>query len=118
MGNLTITFATKTTIAIPSGNGDITIGDVNYDGKMDIVTATNGKTSLFLGNGNGSFQASTSYAIGNNPRAVALGDINHDNKIDMITANDTDSTLSVLINTSANLSSNSFTRTGYSILIK
>ena len=104
MGSLTITFATKTTIAIPSGNGDITIGDVNYDGKMDIVTATNGKTSLFLGNGNGSFQASTSYAIGNNPRSVALGDINHDNRIDMITANDTDSTLSVLINTSANLS--------------
>ena len=56
------TFGTPTAYAVgasfPEG---IAIGDVNGDGKLDIITALNGGTavSLLLGNGDGTFQAHT-----------------------------------------------------------
>ena len=42
----------------------IAIGDLNGDGKPDLVTANdnNDTVSVFLGNGDGTFQAQTTYA--------------------------------------------------------
>jgi hypothetical protein len=64
-------------------------GDVNGDGKVDLVTASSSddNLSVSLGTGTGSFAAAQIYAAGSQPRSVALADFNGDGKIDVVTAN-------------------------------
>lgn len=64
------------------------IGDMNGDGKPDIVAAdgTNGTLSVLLGNGDGSFQAPLVSLVGASAWAVALGDFNADGKLDAAVA--------------------------------
>jgi hypothetical protein len=70
----------------------VAVGDVNGDGKPDIITANSGGTtpgntvSVLLGDGRGSFSAATSYRVGSQPIAVAVGDVNGDGKPDLVTA--------------------------------
>ena len=53
----------------------VTLGDVNGDGKLDIITANfdSNNTSVLLGNGNGTFQSQTTFATGTSPFSVTLG---------------------------------------------
>lgn len=63
------------------------MGDVNHDGKIDIVSAGYGGTSVSVqfGNGDGTFQAAISY--GNSAvSSVTLADVNHDGNLDILTA--------------------------------
>ncbi|MFN6050250.1 MAG: FG-GAP repeat domain-containing protein, partial [Planctomycetia bacterium] len=85
------------------GSLSVTMGDINGDGKLDIVTANHGSntTSVLLGSGNGAFGPKTDFATGTIPRSVSLGDVNGDGKLDIITANEKYSTSSVLLNTTA-----------------
>ena len=72
-------------------------GDVNRDGKVDLVTANSGTltgedysggdVSLLLGNGDGSFHPAISIVAGKVPRDVGLGDFNEDGKLDLVVAN-------------------------------
>jgi len=85
------TFKAKTDYTVGAGSNfiySVVLGDLNGDGKLDIVAtdASADKTSVLLGNGNGTFQARTSYTTGDNPRSVALGDINGDGKLDIVSA--------------------------------
>jgi hypothetical protein len=77
----------------------VTLGDVDGDGNLDIITANNGdaKVSVLLGNGNGTFQGQQTLAVGSNPRAVTLGDVNGDGNLDIITGNFADNNASVLL---------------------
>jgi hypothetical protein len=59
------------------------IGDLNVDGKPDLVVANSGNfsgstVSVLLGAGGGSFGAKTDFATGSAPTAVAIGDLNAD----------------------------------------
>jgi VCBS repeat protein/Ser-Thr-rich glycosyl-phosphatidyl-inositol-anchored membrane family protein/FG-GAP repeat protein len=72
------------------------IGDVNADGKPDLVTTSAG-VAVLLGNGDGSFGVSTDFGAGGAPRSVAIGDLNADGKPDLTTANDNSNTVSVLL---------------------
>jgi hypothetical protein len=73
----------------------LALGDVNGDGKPDLVTASisASKVSVLLNTGDGSFPARRDYAAGRRPRSVALADLSGDGKLDVATAGDTSSVL-------------------------
>jgi hypothetical protein len=93
----------------------IAVGDLNGDGKPDIVTANAslGKTnpnglSVLLQNGNGQFLPATNYSTGNVVNSVAIGDVNRDGRADLIVADS--SGVSILLQNSA--SPGNFTAAG------
>lgn len=86
------TFAPITTY--PSGANsnpnDVVLGDVNGDGRLDIVIANSRTASagMLLGLASGGFgPVSTYFTNGNTPLGVALGDVTGDGRLDIVTAN-------------------------------
>jgi FG-GAP-like repeat len=104
LGNGDGTFQSRTTYAVEPGFGgsgpiSVAIGDVNGDGKPDLVTAdySENAVSVLLGNGDGTFLASTSYAAGSQPGLVQVADLNGDGRQDIVVANQTSNNVSVLL---------------------
>jgi hypothetical protein len=77
----------------------LAVGDLNGDGKRDIVTANQvgNNISVLLGTGTGTFGVATDIPVGNHPLSVALGDVNGDGKLDIATANSVSNNVSVLL---------------------
>jgi FG-GAP-like repeat/IPT/TIG domain/Secretion system C-terminal sorting domain len=100
-----ISFAPK--IDYPADNGaySVAIGDVDSDGKPDLVAANNGSNIiLFYKNtstaGTISFNTRIDFTVGTNPYSIAIGDLDGDGKPDLaITTQGSSSALSVLKNT-------------------
>ncbi|WP_456617383.1 FG-GAP-like repeat-containing protein [Bradyrhizobium sp. P5_C12] len=71
--------------------GSIRLGDVNGDGKLDVLMGniSTGTLDVKLGNGNGTFAATTKYATGgsNGGSIRAFADFNGDGKADVIMSN-------------------------------
>jgi hypothetical protein len=91
-----------------SAPSSVAIGDVNGDGKADVVlAATNldsygyptgtGTVQVYLGGGDGSFGYRGSYAIPSVPSSVALGDMNGNGKTDIVTAGSDANSVSLLM---------------------
>jgi hypothetical protein len=76
-----------------------TLGDLDGDGKLDIVTASSDTVSVLLGSGDGAFSAEAEYAAGDGAVAVAMGDLDGDGRQDVVAANYNASTVSVLLGT-------------------
>ncbi len=98
LGNGNGTF--RTPLSYQSGGYtaiSVAVGDVNGDGKQDIVVAnycasstdcTNGTVGVFLSNGDLTFQAPLIYGSGGQGAySIALGDFNGDGKQDIVVAN-------------------------------
>jgi hypothetical protein len=64
----------------------LALGDVNGDGKLDIVTSNDGfsNVAVELGNGDGTFQLPSFYGTFTRARSLALCDLNKDGKLDVI----------------------------------
>ena len=67
-------------------------GDVNGDGKQDIVVSNYNLSTLsvFLGNGDGTLRAPTSLSTVQRPVQVELGDLNFDGKQDIVAIRESD----------------------------
>ncbi|HVO62766.1 MAG TPA: FG-GAP-like repeat-containing protein [Terriglobales bacterium] len=62
-------------------------GDVNHDGKDDVIVLRSGAFDVFLSTAGGSFQAPVTYQDDIlDPAAVTLADINADGKLDLLMA--------------------------------
>ena len=87
---------------VGSNANSVVLGDVNADGKLDVVTANrmsgmSGSVSVLLGNGDGSFAEHADFAVGSGPSSMALGDLNGDGRLDVVTGNAMSDSVSVLL---------------------
>jgi len=99
LGNGDGTFQAARSFAAGNTIWSVAVGDVNGDGKPDLVVPDGGSNSVsvLLGNGDGTFQAARSFPVGTNPVHVAVGDFNGDRVQDLAVANYFDFTVSVLL---------------------
>jgi hypothetical protein len=90
------TFPTAATYAADMGPSSVALGDVNGDGKLDVVTANHDSDEVMA-----TFGVSGEHgawcATGHGPSTVLLGDVNADGKLDYVTVNTLASSVSVLL---------------------
>ena len=77
---------TITSQAIPGTPLQIAIGDMNHDGKLDVITCDGlaNTVSVLLGNGNGALSPRTDFGTPG-PSRLALADFTADGRLDVIT---------------------------------
>lgn len=99
----TVSFAAKVDYATDSNARSVALGDINGDGKPDMVVANTGAATISIFRNTGSsgtisFVANGTKTTGNYPISVAMGDLDRDGKPDLAVANYLSATLSVFRN--------------------
>jgi hypothetical protein len=103
-GNFTAP-ATNATLTVGTNPNSVTLGDVDGDGDLDLLTANSGgaTASVLLNDGAGSFAAAAGWSVGTNPNSVTLGDVDGDGDLDLLTASNSTSSVSVRLNAAPNV---------------
>ena len=108
-------FAAKVDFATGTGPNHVAIGDLNGDGKPELVVTNNGTNTISIFNnlstsGTISLSAKVDITVGNNPYSVAIGDIDGNGKPDLAVVNKSDFTISLLGNvfTTGSITTSSF----------
>jgi hypothetical protein len=93
-------FARVSSYSIGGSPDSVAIGDLNGDGKPDVVTANYGarSVSVLMNRGDGKLGTKIAVRTTRKPFAVAIGDLNSDGKQDLVTANAAAHSISVLVN--------------------
>ena len=102
----TISFAARTDIQVTFPGSNMAIGDLNRDGKPDIVTTSAASSIVSVSinsssTGSISFATAVNYATGLMPGGLVIGDLDGDDKADITLANFYSNTISVFKNTSS-----------------
>jgi hypothetical protein len=79
-------------------NGPFAMGDLNGDGRSDLLCDLNGKETSYLSNGNGSYAQGTVFT-GSKTNGIVIAELNRDGTRDAILLN-TGSSVTVLLNLS------------------
>jgi len=98
-------FAAKIDYATGSSPKSVSFGDIDGDGKPDMIVTNSGDTSVSVFRntstfGNVSFAAKVDFTTGGSPWSVSVGDLNGDGKPELAVANRVSWTISVLRNNS------------------
>ena len=94
-------FTPPVTYAAP-GSSAVASGDMNGDGRVDIIAA-NGATpgshgvSILLSNGDGTFQPGVNFVTNTDPTSLVVGDFNGDGKLDVAAATKAANSISILL---------------------
>ena len=95
-----ITFSSITNFTTGSDPNYVSIGDLNGDGKPDLVVANSSSNtvSVFLntttnGAATPTFSAKTDFTTGSGPFSISIGDLNGDGKPDLAVANSSSNTV-------------------------
>jgi RHS repeat-associated protein len=94
-GKPTGTFTISRFLSLGSRVSSMALGDVNGDGKLDLVTSGESGVGVQVGNGNGTFTDPAFYPMGSDPGALVVADFTGDGRADVATADFMDSTVSV-----------------------
>ena len=88
-----------TDISMPSGMVALSRGDLNGDGREDLVAVigSSNKVRVYLNSSSG-LDGGAEYAVGDVPKAVAFGDVDGDGDSDIVAANSEVMTITVLLN--------------------
>ena len=97
--NAPAAFQAQQTVATGSQPRPVAVGDVNGDGKPDLVVDNfnSNSVSMLLGNGDGTFQAQKTFATGIGPTALVIADVNGDGKLDLVIVDQTSFGVTVLL---------------------
>jgi len=82
LGNGDGTFQSPTTYPMPDPAYNVTVGDINNDGLLDLAVSGIYQVSVLLGKGDGSFEPAQGYGVGS--YFVALADLNGDQVLDAV----------------------------------
>ena len=94
----TLSFLPKVDYSVGFNPTAVSIGDINSDGKPDIVAGIDDShVAVLLGKGNGGFLAAVDYPAASSPNSVQVGDFNDDGKADIVTANSHTNNVSILL---------------------
>jgi hypothetical protein len=96
-GNGNGTLGPATTFGSGGRAVSVAVGDLNVDGKKDLILCGPSGIRVLLGNGDGTFGTQASYVAGISFESVAIGDVNGDGKPDVAASTRNRNTVSVLL---------------------